>query len=255
MIDDITVCIPTFERPHCLERLLSSIRRFYPDIKVIVADNGQQRPAREVSEKYKAEYHLLPFDVGLSATRNHLTKVANTHLIFYVDDDMEFIKETDLETLKHLFKISNAHILAIGMKNPDSLKTVLYAGRLVIRDKILYRDCKPYGLLNGCVNVTHFDVVQNVFLATKEKILSILWDERLKMAELMDFFLRAKGMNVRVGGTKNVVINHWPVGHDSENEDSYYKKFYDRSKNEFTILANRIIGVISRENKKFQDWI
>ena len=39
---DITVVVKTFERPECLRRLVSSIRRFYPGIPVFVVDDSRE---------------------------------------------------------------------------------------------------------------------------------------------------------------------------------------------------------------------
>ena len=41
----VTFGITAFERPRHLERLVASIRRFYPGSRIIVADNGRQKAA------------------------------------------------------------------------------------------------------------------------------------------------------------------------------------------------------------------
>lgn len=39
---DVTIGISAFRRPGCVERLVESIRRFYPKTKIIVGDNWDQ---------------------------------------------------------------------------------------------------------------------------------------------------------------------------------------------------------------------
>ena len=52
---DTTVIVTTFERPKAVRRFLRSVRGFYPDIDIIVSDNGRNRPAlvKDVVDKYK----------------------------------------------------------------------------------------------------------------------------------------------------------------------------------------------------------
>jgi hypothetical protein len=67
MIQDITAVIKTFERPNELDRVIQSLRGFYPDLKIIVTDDSRiPYPRNDV------DYHVMPYDSGLSAGRNLL---------------------------------------------------------------------------------------------------------------------------------------------------------------------------------------
>ena len=52
MLSDITILIKTFERPEYLDRLIKSIKLYYPNIKIIVADDSRNPIVRN-----DVEYH------------------------------------------------------------------------------------------------------------------------------------------------------------------------------------------------------
>lgn len=234
---NLTICIPTFERPDCLRRLLESIRKFYPEERIIVVDSGKERPARDVATEFSvARYEVLPFYCGVSAARNALVRLADTELIFMCDDDMEFTEKTDLHRLPLLMREARCDLLSVGIMN-DGKYLGTYWGRLdKTEDGALLRIAQPYERIG---RVAIFDVVNNIFLAVRSKIASILWDERLKTSELLEFFWRAKG-KIRCGQTVVVTINHL-----REKEDPYYASF--RSKAEYYAKeADNIMGITRR---------
>ncbi len=61
MLDRVTAIVKTFERPKWLDLLVRSARRFYPELKIIVADDSfHPYPRRDV------EYIRLDPDVGVA---------------------------------------------------------------------------------------------------------------------------------------------------------------------------------------------
>ncbi|ERE68108.1 beta-1,4 N-acetylgalactosaminyltransferase 2-like protein [Cricetulus griseus] len=54
----VTIATKTFLRPHKLKILLQSIRKYYPDLTVIVADDSKE--PLEIKDDYM-EYYLMPF--------------------------------------------------------------------------------------------------------------------------------------------------------------------------------------------------
>ena len=105
---DTTVCVTVLFRFDRLQALLCSIRRFYPQIEIIVADNSF-RPEdwgnheflalREILVSYAARPVMLPLDSGVSATRNAAVTAARTPYVIICEEDFEFSPRTDLEKL------------------------------------------------------------------------------------------------------------------------------------------------------------
>lgn len=95
----VAICIPTYQRPHGLDRLLESLSRLHfkkqaePDVKIIVVDNDNAGTATSVVERWKAK---LPWEVeydiepqrGIASARNRLVTLAeDVDFIAFIDDD------------------------------------------------------------------------------------------------------------------------------------------------------------------------
>ena len=63
--EQMTVLIKTFERPAVFRRLVQSIRRLYPSLPIVVADDS-----REPIRLSGVETVSLPYDSGIAAGRN-----------------------------------------------------------------------------------------------------------------------------------------------------------------------------------------
>ena len=73
-LQDVTAMIKTFERPRRLRQLVGSIRRLYPDLKIIVVDDGKDpQPLPGV------ETQILPYDSGLGAGRSKGLSLVKTN--------------------------------------------------------------------------------------------------------------------------------------------------------------------------------
>ena len=94
-VSDVTFAITAFERPHHLRKLVESIRKYYPHAQIIVGDNGNQKASLPSDVKV----FDLPFDCGLSATRNFLIDQTPTEFFLLLEDDFEFTDETHVELL------------------------------------------------------------------------------------------------------------------------------------------------------------
>ena len=79
-LDDVAVIVTTFLREQDCMKCLKSIRHFYPDIKIVAADNGKHEGMLfyDFLKRMKIDHILLPFNSGLAKTRNEaLDKLKN----------------------------------------------------------------------------------------------------------------------------------------------------------------------------------
>ena len=104
--EKITIIIKTFERPDYLDRLIKSIKTYYPTIPIIVADDSEDPKIRT-----DVRYYALPFDVGVSAGRNFLVKKVKTKYFITVDDDLIFDSETKLENFLRIIENNDIDLL------------------------------------------------------------------------------------------------------------------------------------------------
>ena len=217
MVDDVTIMIKTFQRPDCLERCVKSIRKFYPDIQISIADDSL---VPQDAVYHNMIIYPLPFDVGLSAGRNFLLDKVQTPYILIVDDDFVFTKETDLHKMKELLISDKLDILAGSVKIvPNSNKITKYEHLLKLERGKLYYVKKHKGLTKSGLKM--YDVVLNFFMAKTDSIKKVRWDDDLKIVEHTDFFLRAKKHNLKIAHCPDIVINHYKNNKERPDYDKY----------------------------------
>lgn len=243
-LSDVTAIIKTFERPACLDRLIRSIRRFYPRLRIIVADDGFQP-----SPRADVDYVRLPPDVGLSAGRNALLAQVRTPYFLLLDDDLKFTHETQIEQL-----------LAVAREAPGTIAGGTYLrckrkfGVWVQRrpqpyhgvleqtgDQLAFRDGWHSQQTDHC----HCDVVHNFYVARADDIRQLGgWNPRLKLNDHVEFFVRAKAAGLHVSYCPDVVVEHW-------NTDSPRKYSQYRNRN-FLALSFALHGIrtyVTRDGK------
>ena len=98
----ISIIIPTYNRPHLLPRAVNSaLAQTVEDIEVIVVDDASPEPV-QLPEHPKLRIIRLPENSGGSAARNAGAKAAKGRWITFLDDDDELLPhmaEVSLEAL------------------------------------------------------------------------------------------------------------------------------------------------------------
>jgi GT2 family glycosyltransferase len=232
-LSQMTAIIKTFQRPKSLDRLIRSIRRFYPQLKIAVADDGISPSPRE-----DVDYLRLRPDVGLSAGRNALLRYIQTPYFLLLDDDLEFTRKARIECLFELVA-SGVVDIAGGDYYRCKRKLLLVRSRWQPFHGIFrFRD-EELQLISE-THATHSqyelcDVVHNFFVARTDDVLALGgWDEELKLNEHVEFFVRVERQRMRVAYCPNVIARHWMERHAN------YTQYRDR---DFTALAAKKIGV------------
>lgn len=226
LISETTAVIKTFQRPKDLDRLVRSIKRFYPAMRILVGDDGF-----EPSPRTDVGYIRLPEDIGLSAGRNALLQRVETPYFLLLDDDWEFIRKTRIERLAELVDQDELDIAAgthYKMKRKLGLfhrrKFQPYHGQFEFRENrlFLHRGGRESGK-----DYLLCDIVHNFFVARVDKILAHGgWDPDLHINEHEEFFVRMKRQNLRVGCRLDVLLLHWasrPEGYSKFRNRSYHQ--------------------------------
>ncbi len=119
-LPEISIVIPTYNRPDCLTRLLDSLcvqTVSKEKFEIIVVDNAPEEDSNQVKilcdkptySKLDVRY-ISQSEVGVSAARNKGVAVARAELIGFLDDDS--LPHPDwIETLLRIFSETNADIL------------------------------------------------------------------------------------------------------------------------------------------------
>jgi GT2 family glycosyltransferase len=229
----VTAVIKTFLRPKSLDRLIRSIRRYYPQLRIVVADDSPDPCPRD-----DVEYLQLPPDTGVGAGRNALLQHLATPYFLTLDDDYEFTSETRIERLLEIVTQAKATI-AGG-----------YCARCKQRlFRIKYRSQPYFGIIenkNGHLILSRgyrsrqdgyflCDIVPQFFVADTAAVRAIGgWDPRLKTNDHQEFFVRVQQHGLRVAYCPSVSILHW---HTMPKEYASYRERNHRA------IAARKMGI------------
>lgn len=220
-LEDVTILVKTFQRPQTVNQAIKRIRLFYPSIKIFVADDSQH--PTEIRDS-NTQVFRLPFDSGLSAGRNLLLSKLETPYFLLMDDDNSFNRLTKLERMLEILQKNTLDILSCLIFERSLRKKELYR-------KLLKDYCMNFELNEGVLkfqaiyhqeleDCTLCDIVGNFFIARTESVRQMGgWDQRLKVGEHEDFFIRAKDANLRVGFTKNCKVDHVIIRHERFSPD------------------------------------
>jgi len=180
-----TFGIVTFMRPEKLRTLVSSIRGRYHYPDILIADNGRKLPARHVDMRYlppvqSCDIRILPFDCGLSASRNFIVSQTSGDLLI-LDDDYEFTHETRIESMQEILREQpDVGIVCgdAGFTRPQQFNR----GELVPSSNMIH------ATVNG-VEYQICDLADNFMLVRRELFDDgIRWNPELKTGEHRDFF-------------------------------------------------------------------
>lgn len=214
-LSEVTVVIKTFERPKALNRVIRSVRRFYPQLKIVVADDSRKPRCP------KGVTHLrLPPDSGVGAGRNALLYSVSTRFFLTLDDDYQLTKHSNIEQLLKLVADG-----VVSLAGGDCIR---------VKRKLFYVKERPqpyYGTIRleaGHLQLAHgyhsredgffrCDIIPQFFVAHTETIQGMGgWDSELKTNDHQEFFVRLKQNGIRVGYCPSVSCLHWhtmPAGY------------------------------------------
>ncbi|XP_012365767.2 beta-1,4 N-acetylgalactosaminyltransferase 1 isoform X1 [Nomascus leucogenys] len=205
----VTIATKTFLRYDRLRALITSIRRFYPTVTVVIADDSD-KPER-LSGPY-LEHYLMPFGKGWFAGRNLAVSQVTTKYVLWVDDDFVFTARTRLERLVDVLERTPLDLVGGAVREISGFATTyrqllsVEPGAPGLGNCLRQRRGFHHELVGfpGCV-VT--DGVVNFFLARTDKVREVGFDPRLSRVAHLEFFLDGLG-SLRVGSCSDVVVDH-----------------------------------------------
>lgn len=201
MTKDIAILITTFLRDNALFDCIRSIRKFYPDIALFVADTGHEDIGKaNFCIEHNCTLINLAFDAGVCVAKNEgLSHVPEKYkYVFICEDDILFTAGTKLEKLREILKrrsqVGIAGCLLKKVKH-GSKEDQNYEATLHLKnDTICLEKIKnPKWQKAGDVKYFLCDIITNVFMMRRKIWEQIKWDERYKTTpEHTDFFLLLK---------------------------------------------------------------
>ena len=244
----ITVIIKTFNRLESLTRLLQSLDKLPYRLTILIADDSNQPYSNEILKRFPKsdiQYHVLPYDSGLSAGRNMLLEKVTTPYFLLCDDDFYLHQSTDLQRVIGIMEenrldiaggafmnyivVNNARNFARILLSPSKTWRLLtakptisrYIGHFVVEDDqctLLISNRQPEKIIQPC------DLVNNFFIGETQRIREMGgWNPGYKLGEHEDFFFRARQKGLRVAYVEGFATGHYPAIPAS------YRKYRERS--------------------------
>ena len=199
-LDDVTLIIKAFERPLCLSRLITSIDKFYPDIKIIVADDS--REILPISRKNLSRI-ALPFNTGISYGKNKALFAVTTPYVVVLDDDFIFTDETRLEIWLDILESSTIDLVGGDVEGVPHYEACL--NEQEFKNGIAHFEKRNKGYEYGC---PLFDITLSFWMGKTEEIKKFgAWDDEFKVVEHSVFFLRAFN-RIKIAYCDRVKIYH-----------------------------------------------
>ncbi|XP_005986228.1 beta-1,4 N-acetylgalactosaminyltransferase 1 [Latimeria chalumnae] len=223
----VTIATKTFLRYDKLKALISSIRKYYPTVNIIIADDSEN-PER-VEGPYIEQY-FMPFGKGWFAGRNLAISQVTTKYFLWVDDDFIFSADTKIEKLVDVLEKTKLDLVG-GVVNELTGAANTYRYKIYVEPGGEDGDCLHmhqghYQTIEGFPNCVVTDGVVNFFMSRTDKARQVGFDPRLTRVAHLEFFVDGLGA-LHVGSCNDVRVNHGnknkPVLEKPETQKLYSK--------------------------------
>ncbi len=207
------------------KRLITSIRRYYPCLHIIVVDDSNSPLMID-----EVQTIVLPYNSGVSLGRIEGLKQVMTKYILLLDDDFVFFRHTNLvNSLTIMEQFPKIDIMGGQVINLPYFSTVDYRNALIYPTKA--ESTFPKESLIGGMPV--YDIVANFFIGRTDRVRIVGWTPELKRIDHNDFFSRAKGVLTTVFNKDLKCL------HARNPYDSNYMKNRSETTQDLEILQNR----------------
>jgi hypothetical protein len=234
----LALAFATLERPQVVQRLILSVREHYPELPIYVADQSRQIEA--MAQFYAANgvtVIRMPFDIGVTASRNRLAREIKEDYFILSDDDFVFGPQTSFDDAIAILE-ADPELGVIGGRlfDFDGETETIRNWELYLeydaRQKILFSipiyQLAPRAREVGGIRYYLCDAVLN-FAVFRRAIFSAgaRWDERFKSnGEHEDFYLNLKlNTPFKVGYLPTMVASH----HHPEAYRAYRSRLRERN--------------------------
>ncbi|XP_029292950.1 beta-1,4 N-acetylgalactosaminyltransferase 2-like [Cottoperca gobio] len=207
----VTITTKTFLRYTKLKVLLSSIRKFYSNINVIIADDNFEPEKMNGSN---IQHYIMPPAQGWFAGRNLAVSQVTTKYFLWVDDDFVFTEKTKIEELVEVMEaIPELDVLGGSVQGNQFYFSLIYEEGEESEGGCLHRKSQgKFQSLPGYPRCYLASGVVNFFLARTDAIQRVGFDPKLQRVAHSEFFM--DGM----GSLLVATCGHVSVGHQSKKD-------------------------------------
>ena len=199
-IPELTIGIKTFCRPGSLNEVLSNICNYHLRFNIIISDdsdNEYKKKNEEVIDKYKQlnNIHILklPFDSGLSYSRNQIVSICKTKYLMILDDSRYFTNDLPILKMIKFLDNTNYDLFCGQIQNRKGIhKTYTCLFDSISKDinNNINIKCKRLKKIknNFFPNLFETNIGLNTFIAKVDSLRNTKWRNKLKLQEHSVFF-------------------------------------------------------------------
>lgn len=217
-MDRITIGVTAFQRPLHLKRCLQSIYDVFPNVKIIVGDTGDR-----YVDGFNCQYLKLPFDAGVSYSRNAIINEVKTPYFLLMEDDFIMDERCDIYAMLQILE-SHPDIGVVGGIHECSYRGKRAGHLYAVDGPHLKRIHTPIQATESGITFHVSDFVSNFALFRTCIFNDVKWDERLKTGEHVDFHRRLRDSRKWVVA----YTESSQIGHDRTNRDNEYLIYRSR---------------------------
>ena len=184
--ENVTFIFKSFNRQRQAKRLYSSIKLYYPNAKIIIADDSK------TPLDIEGVLHL-PFNSGLGMGLVRALGLVTTPFVMRLDDDMLLTPKTNIHgQLRFLQNHPEVDLVAVQANYKKPQENARRFSQMKMKKRLLI----PAGTIIEGHEVVY--KAANVFLARTEKVRLVGYDSNIQRLDHYDFFYRAAGKIVCV---------------------------------------------------------
>lgn len=224
-LSKVTIGIKTFLRDPLLFHTIVSIRKNLPEVKMIIADDGEMTEEKDgIYADIIREGHqvvLCPFDSGFGYKSNRIAKALQTEYLLIGSDDFDFSPSearTGIERLIDVLFLRPGLAMASGRVNNRPYEFMLDESDGAITET----PCR----FDDSVSIGVCDLTVNYGLIQASVFDNVRWDDDVKIGggEHGAFFVDLKREGYKVAWVRDVNINE-----QQQRGDARYMSYRQRA--------------------------
>ena len=202
--ENVTFIYKSFNRQRKAKHLYQSIRAFFPNARIVIADDSAvplEIPGAEIIH--------MPFNSGLSKGLIAALERVETPYVMRLDDDVLLIPKSQIpEQVRYLQKHQEVDLVSIPCRRSYQRGVELFLQNDMGKPMIIPNRTEIDGCIVACKT-------PNWFVARTEKIRQVGYDPNIRMIDHHEFFFRAAGRIVSVINPKaRLLHDHNPFDRD-----------------------------------------
>jgi len=131
IVNDLTICVCTFNSAKTLEGCLRGVRRAAPGRCLVVVDHHSEDDTVRIARTFNAQ--VINESEGLGHARQLCFDLTETEFIAFVDSDVEIVRDDFFEIAKRILLAGRGYGAVVGMAVGHRFQYGLPAGLLLLR--------------------------------------------------------------------------------------------------------------------------